>query len=204
MKRKLTLTIIFFLNSLVCFSQNDSTKVSALKSNPIIYWEAFIGPADGLLLGTALNYQFNKSLITARYSFTTKIDFGGDIFIFLPSLEIKETYNELALLYGYRYIKDGHSLSVSSGLSYNARKFYSTQSNVYNDTYKYVGFPFEVNFKWFNAVKKRYRIYYIIPIGEPTAFSRSFGFKLTGNFSKFSYVGLGFTYGLGLHKVYNK
>jgi hypothetical protein len=62
--------------------------------------------------------------------------------------------------------------------------------------------PIELNFKWFKSKKKRYRIYGIIPVGEPTSFGRNFGFKLVGNISKNSFVGLGIVYGFGIHKKY--
>lgn len=67
-----------------------------------------------------------------------------------------------------------------------------------------IGFPFEVNIKWFKNVKRRYRAYYwLIPLGhKKVAFGRSFGFKLVGNISKTNYFGLAFNFGLGTHKKY--
>jgi len=60
-----------------------------------------------------------------------------------------------------------------------------------------------VNVKWFKKEKKRFRAYYgLIPIGKPTSFGRSFGFKLYGNIGKLSYVGIGINYGFGWHKRY--
>jgi hypothetical protein len=56
---------------------------------------------------------------------------------------------------------------------------------------------------FFKTKKERFRIFYgLIPVGEPTSFGRAFGFRLYANIAKNSYVGLGLTFGLGWHKIY--
>ncbi|MET4082591.1 hypothetical protein ABIB40_002551 [Pedobacter sp. UYP30] len=185
------------------FGQVDTTinlDVVAKAKNPIIFGEGFIGGSFGFLFGGELNYQVNHSLFTARITGVSVLEIGGFI---IPVFYTKEFYYEPALLYGYRYIKNGHSFSVSGGISYNNKLVYSPRESVYSERSEYVGFPFEVNYKLFKNKKTRYRIIYsIFPVGKPTAFGRGFGLKLSGNISKFSYLGFGLTYGFGYHKVY--
>ena len=56
---------------------------------------------------------------------------------------------------------------------------------------------------FFKSKKERFRIFYgLIPVGEPISFGKSFGFKLSANIAKKSYIGLGLTFALGWHKIY--
>ena len=181
---------------------------------PIIFGEVLFGGAGringngGILLGGELNYQYKKSLFSIRYIENSELE--SDVVLLtpvtaFPVLRQKHFSKETGLLYGRRWIYRGSSLSVSGGVSSN--KFSSNLTDENNQTYRitesYLGFPFEVNFKWFKSEKKKYRILYgLIPVGKPTAFGQNFGFKLTGNLSRNSFVGLGLVCGLGVHKKY--
>lgn len=110
---------------------------------------------------------------------------------------------EVALLYGLRTIEENHAYSFSLGVSYSGY-YQNYDKNVNNNiNYDYVGVPFEANIKWFKEEKRRFRIYGLIPVGKPTAFGGAIGFKLFGNISRQTYAGIGLTYGLGFHKVYD-
>lgn len=190
----------------VAFAQIDTTitqdVVVVKPKNPIVFGEVFVGGSYGFLYGGEINYQIKNSLFTARITGVTVFETGVAGFFF-PIIYLKEQYYEPAFLYGYRYIKGGHSFSISAGLSYNNKLVYSPRPNVYSERTQYVGFPFEINYKLFKDRKTRYRIFYsLFPVGKPTAFGRGFGLKLIGNVSRYSYFGVGLTLGLGYHKVY--
>ena len=179
------------------FSQKNP---ASSPSNPILYFEIPVGIAKqegrSLLLGAELNYQVQKNLFSIRY--LGLFEFKS-FFLFIP-LNVKTT-NEYALLFGKRYINQGEAFSFSGGIS-----ILNEQGNIgdlqYN-TGNYFGFPVEVNYTFFNNEKERYRIIYgLIPIGKPTAFGRSIGFKLVGNISKSSFIGFGLNLGFGWHKKY--
>ncbi|GAA4319670.1 hypothetical protein GCM10023149_18520 [Mucilaginibacter gynuensis] len=127
--------------------------------------------------------------------------FGESIGVPLKS---KNILAEIGLLYGKRLIKDGHAISFSAGVSYNHAQLGSLQADdLYNTQYSnYPGLPFEFNISWFKSHKKKYKIYWLIPVGRPTGFGGSLGFKLSGNVSKYSYVALGMVIGMGYHKHY--
>ncbi len=176
------------------------------KSNPILFSEAYLGPAlgraSGFSIGMGLNYQLKAHLFTLRYTSVTQNDTDW-VFIF-PVIKTLEQTDEFALLYGRRHLYGNHSFSYSSGISYVKNKELISEANdVFTyDTQQGAGLPFEVNIKWFNAKKERYRVLFLVPIGQPISFSRSIGFKLYGNISKNSFVGLGVNYGFGWHKNY--
>lgn len=199
------------------FGQNIVSSDSLQKTNPVLFYEFYCGiggSTKGLMFfaGGNLNYEFlEKNLVTFRYtgfgSFKRENLIVG--FSAFPLFIRKESVIEYALLYGKRYVYDGKSLSFSAGISVNDRVYYnySEEQNNYNKIEDVnLGLPVELNIKWFKAKKKRFRAYYgIIPIGKrKVSFGRSVGFKLIGNFSKTTYVGFGFTYGLGWHKQYKK
>lgn len=178
------------------------------KTNPIVFAETVVGYSvgisEGFNVGLNLNYQHKKDLFTARYILVTKFEHDPNAFIF-PIFRELEHINEFAFLYGKRFIKNAHSLSYSIGMAYVTReiKSYDKYNNYIFEKSQHVGVPFELNIKWFNAQKQRYRIVYgLIPITKPTAFARSIGFKLYGDISKTTFVGLGLTYGSGWHKNY--
>jgi hypothetical protein len=62
--------------------------------------------------------------------------------------------------------------------------------------------PLQINIRWFKSEKDIYRIYGLIPVGEPTGFGHSLGISLVANISKHSYVGLAVSFGLGFYKEY--
>lgn len=183
-----------------CFGQD--------KTNPIVYSEMFggysLGSSEGWTGGLNINYQTKNNLITGRYLGLTKLKHIGDFFIF-PAYVTVESINEFAVLYGKRFVHKGHSLSYSAGIAYIDREFMINHdyNNIVYDNQQSVGFPFEINIKWFKSKKERFRVMYgLIPIGKPTSFGRSIGFKFYGDISKTTFVGLGLTYGLGWHKNY--
>ncbi len=206
---KIVLFLLISFYSLNIYSQEKKEG-----DQPIIFGEIIFGGAgringnSGILMGGELNYQYKNSLFSIRYIENSQLE--SDV-LFLtpvtpfPILKEKHFNKETGLLYGKRWIYGGSSLSVSGGISLNT--FTSNLTDENNDNYRskenYLGFPFEVNFKWFKSEKKRYRILYgLIPVGNPTSFGDSFGFKLIGNISRNSFVGLGIVAGLGIHKDY--
>jgi hypothetical protein len=202
--------LICLCGTLVCktFAQ-DSLKRDTAKTNPIIFANGNIGfgiaGLSGISVGGTVNYQFKSNLFTFRASNITRFHVGlYSPYLPLPIIEERDVNIEYALMYGLRIINGNKSYSFSAGVSTNQRtfKYYDENNQVYRTTGNYVGIPFELTALWFNSIKKRYRIYYIIPVGKPTGFSRSIGFKLLGNLSKNSYVALGIVYGFGFHKHY--
>lgn len=207
-----------FLLLFVCMqtlAQNQEVFDTIGKQNPVVFYE-FYGGLGGssngsiVFMGGNLNYAFSDTnLITIRAtnfrSFKREDLIVG--FLAFPFFVRKENVVEYALLYGKRYVYDGKAISFSAGFSINDRTFYEyfEEQNNYNKIENInLGLPVEFNIKWFKANKKVFRAYYgIIPIGKrKVSFGRSVGFKLIGNFSKHTYLGLGFTYGLGWHKRY--
>ncbi|WP_452222759.1 hypothetical protein [Lacinutrix chionoecetis] len=195
-----------------CLAQDiESPKQNS--NNPITYLNILIGAGgnkevSGLTLGLEGNYQLNKDLLTFRMLLISEKKENPNIFdalLIFPLFFGGDSLNEYALLYGKRFIFDGSALSVSAGISQNIIKYSEEINNnrvFYRDNYTAI--PFEVNYHFFKTRKKRFRVLYgLIPIGKPTGFGRSFGFKLFGSFGKHNYVGFGITTGLGWHKKYN-
>ena len=192
----------FFLKSV--FAQDS------VKTNPIIFGEGYVGAAlaglSGYYWGANLNYQFKNNLFSFRFSTIPNLDLRIiSPIIPLPYFVDNGHADEYSLLYGLRKIKDGHSFSFSVGVSYNYRLVNAYDYNnqlLSQNKYNYAGLPFEFNVKWFKKDKRRYLIYYFFPVGKPTGFGRSIGFKLSGNVSKYSYLAIGLVGGLGYHKHY--
>jgi hypothetical protein len=180
------------------------------KSPPILFAEGYFGSssgkAPGLTAGVALNYQFHRNLLTARYLANTDLQLGavGVGIILLPTIRERGNLEEFSFLYGRRWIAEGHSLSLSLGLSYNTytTKFRDPANNRFINESFYWGVPFEANVKWFKRSRERYRIYGLIPVGQPTGFGQSFGIKVFGNVSHRSFYGVGLVMGFGFHKKY--
>jgi hypothetical protein len=179
------------------------------KSNPVLFSEFFAGysggSGGGLSAGVALNFQSKRSLFTARYLGTVKINSMLPLLLIFPIFfaEPFSGLEETSLLYGRRFVDDGSAFSFSAGLSYNRFTVYGKDSNntrVASTTY-YAGVPFEANINWFKANKKRLRVLFM-PVGKPSSFGGSFGVKLFGNISRNSFVGLGLVFGIGFHKKY--
>jgi len=198
----ISLGILYTLN---CFSQ-DSLK----KPNPIIYFESCLSlplNQSGVQLNLDLNYQVRSSLYTLRFVGAGYFDVGTVALSpvnYFPTISGKGGLEEYGILYGRRSVKAGHSFSISAGLSFNDRTGYVAGINNQQQHYEsfYIGLPFEMNVLWFKPVKRRYKVYGIFPVGKPTAFGNSFGFKLSGNISEHSYFSLGIVFGMGDHKEY--
>ncbi|WP_419803559.1 hypothetical protein [Mucilaginibacter sp.] len=193
----------------VRFSVKPIFAQDSVKTNPIIFAELYFGGAvaglTGLETGGSLNYQFKNSLLTFRASNLSNLDINILAPIIpIPIITNRNYTNELDLLYGLRHIKSGYSVSFSVGVSYNyhVEKTYDNSYNLTKKSDSYAGLPFELNFKLFKKNKSRYRVYYVFPVGKPTGFGRSFGLKISGNASKYSYVAIGLVLGLGYHKHY--
>lgn len=135
-----------------------------------------------------LNYQYKRNLFTVRevYIITSRNPHPGDPEYNVINLPIVTGHiTQYALLYGRRLVNDhGHALSFSAGISTNDNFliFKGPATHAVNISRNYAGIPFEVNYGWYAR--------YLGP---------SFGFKLTGDISRYSFVGLGFDVGLGLH-----
>lgn len=208
--------LLAFISVQFCFSQEEikeKTIENNTKSNPIAFAEVFLGYSgvnfEGLSFGYSGNYQTGNNLFTYRNLYIAgknkNRDKGlSDAFLF-PAFINGSSLNEYSLLYGKRLVYDASSLSISVGVSTNTLVYrYKIDGVKYREKENYIGVPFEINYKFFKNKKKRFRVLYgIIPIGKPTAFARSFGFKLYGNFGKVSHVGLGLNYSFGWHKVYD-
>lgn len=198
-KKALILGFMLFIG-MNCFAQEE-------KTNPIVYAEIIIGYSNGsskgVTSGGTLNYQRKNNLFSYRYLELSENRKEGSFF-FIPVLVEVEILREQAIMYGRRFVDENTSYSFSAGIAYVGREFLIDDTNgvlKYNNTQS-IGFPFELNIKWFNSKKERYRIYELIPVGKPTSFANSIGFKFYGNVSKTSFVGLGITFGLGWHKNY--
>lgn len=205
-------TKIFKLFLLVLFAflsfENNAFSQTFDKKNPIIFADESLGGAfgnaGGLAIVLGMNYQVNGNLFTVRYVGTAK--FGVDIIapmVPLPFINLKNSMGEVAILYGLRMVEGDKGYSFSLGVSYNEFDQYYDKSRYNERRYEYIGVPFEANVKWFKSVKKRFLIYGLVPVGKPTAFGGSIGFKLFGNISKQSYAGVALSIGLGSHKVYD-
>jgi len=212
---KLLLTVITFLLATTwrCTAQDttNTTPPPIVITNPIIYGDVAAGVgiagAKGPQISTSLNYQFNRNLFIARFVAIADLDLNATSlgpFVALSGIKNNGYLLEYALLYGQRFVKNGHAFSVSLGASANTRVFKFTDNNNQKQRIEehYIGLPFELNIMWFKATKRRFRIYHIIPVGRPTGFGGSIGFKFAGNISQHSYAALGLVYGLGYHKHY--
>lgn len=180
--------------------------------NPILFIDGVFGfgngSADGLVIGYSLNYQFNDNLITFRNNYLASKNKNRDSALsnafFFPAYIQGNSVNEYALMYGKRLVFDGSSLSFSAGISSN-QAVYRTQINDQRirTSINFLALPYEISLKLFKRNKSQYRVFYgLIPIGNPTGLSRSFGVKLFGSLGKESYFGFGITIGLGWHKIY--
>jgi hypothetical protein len=196
---KKPLLVLVFLCHIAMFSQE--------KTNPIVFIEVFggysVGSSKGLAGGIDFNYQSRDNLFTFRYLGLSDLRYEGRFF-FVPIYISVENIEELAVMYGKRTILDNHSFSYSAGIALVDRETlinYDGSIATY-ESQKSIGLPFELNVNWFKSKRKKYRIYGVIPIGKPTSFGNSFGFKIFGNVSKSTFVGVGISLGLGWYKNY--
>ncbi|MDG1398843.1 MAG: hypothetical protein P8P88_10720, partial [Polaribacter sp.] len=187
--------------------KQDTLKV---KQNSIFFADFLLGYSNGYVKGLgvsgALQYQNKNSLYSFR-ALATLDDRDIEYRIIVPISGIRKTLEEYAFLYGKRFIKDDFSYHFSGGISYNvyqekARTFIFDEALILKESY--VGFPLEIGLTWFKNKKERFGVFYgLIPVGKSTGFGRSFGLKLYANIAKKSYVGLGLSFGLGWHKIYD-
>jgi hypothetical protein len=207
MKQLLALTCFIFLCALRCCAQQQ------LKSNPVMYLDVGVGAAfsgiDGLSLTSSLNWQHKQNLVTARIAGVLSVtETAAELapFIAFPFFRDAGHMTEASLMDGWRTVKGGHSFSLSAGISYGSLSipYYYPNSNRLAETlrYKYAGIPFEANVLWFKPRRERYHIYQIFPVGRPTAFGHSYGFKISGNISSHSYASFGVILGWGFHRNY--
>jgi hypothetical protein len=178
-------------------------------TNPIIYYTFQVGGniagEKGLLLGNDLNYQFNHHLFTLKGLFILNADLGVvNPLVPIPAVHTRNTIFEASALYGQRFIKGGRAFNFSIGPSINIRngRYRNERDQTYSIMNYYPGLSFDAGVMWFKSAKRRFRVYHIIPVGKPTGFGGSIGFKLSGNVSKYSFAALGVVYGLGYHKNY--
>ena len=203
MIKYLSLFILLF-SSNIFFSQ---------KVNPIIFIELGTGYANdftnkgGLNQFGELNFETNKILFSVRFS--ELYQFGLDILLItpitpIPVIALEVEYNEIAFLYGRRYTKNNFAYSFSGGISTNKyiQGFKNENNEWFQEKKNFIGFPFEFNVKWFKNNKSKYKIYEIIPVGKETGLGNSIGFKLLGNISQHSFIGVGIVMGIGYHKEY--
>ena len=198
--------IIFFITF---FTLNIYAQEEPSVNEPIIFGELILGGAGkingygGFLIGGEISYQFKNNLISIRYLENTQLKREvlqlSPVTVF-PIYNEQDNNKETSFLFGKRWIYNCSSVSISGGVSLNT--YVSKINKKYTVTDYYLGFPFEINVKWFKPKKKKYRIYMLIPVGRPTSFGRNFGFKMVGNLSKNSFIGLALVYGFGIHKKY--
>ena len=208
MKIYLSVIAIFFALIFGFSQENQSVK----GENPIVFIDGIFGfasgSADGLALGYSINYQFKGNLLTFRNSYLASKNKNRNKSVsnslFFPAYIQGNSFMEYALLYGRRLIFDGSSLSFSAGISTNNAVYRNKLEEERTRFSKnYFAIPYEISFKFFKRDKSRYRVLYgLIPIGQPTSLSRSFGIKLFGSLGKESYLGLGLNFGIGWHKHY--
>ena len=177
--------------------QQDSIfdKMLPEQHHPGIYFDfgfggAFIG-IHGFEGSYSLNYENKNSLFTFRGLGTIAYtDTYTEItpFNYFPGFKTENSLGEYALMYGWRFINNKHNgLSFSLGISSDRRTFYyyypkapTEKTNEY-----YAGLPFEANYNWFMS-----------------RFGVGGGFKVMGNISQHSFIGLGIDLSVGFHKTH--
>lgn len=211
---------LLFTCIILCFLQNsysqntlNTNKTSTpKKDNPILFLDVLVGfggafnEFSGFDAGVSANYQNENNLYTFRYNHieeiktkVIQIGYGA-----VPVFATDHTNDEYALLYGKRYIFNNTAVSFSGGpgLYSYTQNLEDNTGDIYEKTSSHISFAYEITIKWFKGKRKPYRIYNIIPVSKPTSFGHGIGFKLVGNFSKYSYIGFGLSYGWGWHKKY--
>ncbi len=206
--------LILFFGSIPMLSQENN---GLLFFGEYVQAATFLEDNGGTAYGGTLNLQKNTNLFTGRYMYhdVNDVETSGINLAQQPSVRTDTQWNlhEIALLYGKRYVKRGHSYSFSAGVSYNSldieivNTISATATNQFSETRvsendNYIGVPLEVNIKWFKKKKSPYRVLELFPVGEDTAVGNSIGVKLFGTISKSSVIGVGLTIGIGSHKYY--
>jgi hypothetical protein len=198
MKYTITLASLLLLASFSLFAQDS------LKTNPIIYADFELTPLvagqDNIQVNFSVNYQLKNSLLTFRFLGLGNFDERFNTAV-VPAIE--NNLFDPGLLYGYRAIRGGHSFSVSGGLSLDHWVHNVTFQDQHTRTDSwYMGVPFELNYIWFRAKKRRTRIYGLIPVGKPGGYGASIGFKVAGDVSQRSFISFGVVFGMGYYKHY--
>ncbi|SDS56152.1 hypothetical protein SAMN05216503_3454 [Polaribacter sp. KT25b] len=198
-----SLCIAFFLLIISSTFAQEKRDFIKVQENPIVFSDFILGYSNSgksaVTAGFNINYQKNNNLFTFRTLQTISVD-KIDWFLFVPISTVSNTTTEFAVLYGKRYIEDGISYHFSGGISYNINEDVNGNLKTRDN---FAGFPLEIGMSFFKSKKERFRVFYgLIPVGKPTSFGRSIGFKLYANIAEKSYVGLGLTFGLGWHKIY--
>ena len=158
--------------------------------HPTLYLDFCFGESfgiNGLQGNYSLNYQYERSLFTFRSigieTFASKDE--DPIYFIVP--KASGSLTQYALLYGWRFTNNrSHGFSFSAGISTNDRFYYydATNQRVHIEQY-YAGVPFEANYEWYTR-----------------RFGVSGGFKLSGDISRHSFVGIGVDMGLGFHNTH--
>ena len=205
-KRMLKRALIFMLFMITFLSIKAQEKQDSIvkKPNPIVFGDLSLGYGNGslkgLMGGVSLNYQSKNNLLTLRHLEIFRFD-NIDFFLIFPYNIESRSLKEYSILYGKRYLEEGTAYHFSGGFSYNT--YQQKKDNEIIAGESFVGFPMEAGISWFKNKKKRFRVFYgLIPVGKPTSFGRSIGFKIHANIARRSYVGMGLTFGLGWHKKY--
>ena len=199
MNKIILFSLLFLLNFSFVIAQEkqDSLRV---QTYPILFTGMNLGYVSGGLKGLNasfdVNYQIKDNLFTFKYATIMEPDVG--VLFFIPFVKINVVIDQFSFLYGKRFVVNNFSYHFSAGISYS-----NAINKRIDEKYNYFGFPIEIGTNWFHSKKRRFRILYgLIPIGKPTGFGRSVGFKLHANIAKESYVGLGLNFGIGWHKKY--
>ncbi len=202
MLKKLLFFILFVCTSIPSsYAQEKSDSISK-KTNPIIFGDLNFGYSrfseHAFLGGVSLNYQTKKDLFKFRFMQSAYVEKVG-LFFGIPISKTSIIYDEYAFMYGKRYVHHHFAYHFAGGISFNT---ISDEVNNITTSRSFTGFPLEIGMHWFPAKKKIYRIFGVIPVGKPTSFARSAGFKIKANIAKESYVGIALTVGFGMHKRY--
>lgn len=199
LKKNQMKNLLFLLFTSFCMAQ--------AKPNTVVFAEIMNGYSNGVIKGLSggatINYQHKKDFFTYRFLEVTEMRKDGSFF-FIPVYTNVQIIRENAFMYGRRLVEGNMSYSYGAGISQINREYLIDETNnlLKYENEQFIGLPFEFNVKWFNSTKQKYRIYELIPVGQPTSFANSIGFKFYGSISKRSFVGLGITFGLGWHRVY--
>lgn len=203
MKNDILFFVAILLTFLSCYSQEKIDSIST-KSNSIFFGDVVIGYTSGTVKGfsggISINYQRKNNLFTVRFLETSRIYDADYFLLFFPYNVYSKSIKEYSFLIGKRFIKNNVAFHFSGGIS--KVNFKEIQDDNLISNVDYFGLPIEIGINWFNPQKERFRIFGLIPVGKPTSFGRSVGFKLYATIAKKSYVGLGLTFGLGRYKNY--
>ena len=179
------------------YSQLDSAYQVSFPEHhhPGVYFDFSFGGAfagiTGLEGNYSLNYENKNSLFTFRglgtVAFTTRYT-SISPYDYFPDYKTSNSLGEYALLYGWRFINNHNSaLSVSIGISSDRRTYYYYYPNTPTEKTNeyYAGLPFEANYNWFMS-----------------RFGVGGGFKVSGNISQHSFIGIGIDMSVGFHKTH--